>query len=108
MWMITLSFIIFHFSFSPAGAQGLREVYAQAENDYQLGRTEQARELLLENLNNFEGNLLLYSKEFNKRMTQIMHDDMLRSTRISMRAWRRRSLWQKALESLTRLFGPLL
>jgi cardiolipin synthase len=57
---------------------------------------------------NFEGNLLLYSKEFNKRMTKIMHDDMLRSTRISMRAWRRRSLWQKVLESLTRLFGPLL
>lgn len=57
---------------------------------------------------NFEGNLLLYSKEFNQRMTQIMHDDMLQSTRISLRVWRRRSIWQKALESLTRLFGPLL
>ncbi len=57
---------------------------------------------------NFEGNLLLYSKDFNQRMTRIMHDDMMRSTRISLRAWRRRSMWQKALESLTRLFGPLL
>ena len=57
---------------------------------------------------NFEGNLLLYSKDFNQRMTRIMHDDMMQSTRISLRAWRRRSLWQKALESLTRLFGPLL
>lgn len=57
---------------------------------------------------NFEGNLLLYSKDFNQRMTQIMRDDMLQSTRISLRAWRRRSIWQKALESLTRLFGPLL
>ena len=57
---------------------------------------------------NFEGNLLLYSKDFNQRMTRIMHDDMMKSTRISLRAWRRRSMWQKALESLTRLFGPLL
>ena len=57
---------------------------------------------------NFEGNLLLYSKDFNQRMTRIMHDDMMQSTRISLRAWRRRSMWQKALESLTRLFGPLL
>ena len=35
----------------------MREVYALAESDYQIGRTEQARELLLKNLKDFEGNL---------------------------------------------------
>lgn len=57
---------------------------------------------------NFESNLLIYSKDFNQRMQSIMHDDMLQSTRISLRAWRKRPLWQKAVESIVRLFGPLL
>jgi len=57
---------------------------------------------------NFEGNLLLYSKEFSQRMKDIMHADMLESTRISLRTWRRRPFRQKALESIVRLFGPLL
>ncbi len=57
---------------------------------------------------NFEGNLLIYSKEFTQRMKDIMHDDMMESTRISMRAWRRRPMWQKGVESIVRLFGPLL
>ena len=35
----------------------LREVYAQAENDYQVGRTVQARDVLLQNLKAFHGNL---------------------------------------------------
>ena len=38
-------------------AQEQREVYVQAENDYQIGRIEQARDLLLQNLNSFQGNL---------------------------------------------------
>ena len=39
------------------GDMKMREVYALAESDYQIGRTEQARELLLKNLKDFEGNL---------------------------------------------------
>ena len=35
----------------------MRELYAQAESDYQIGRIEQARDALLENLNTFHGNL---------------------------------------------------
>ena len=35
----------------------MREVYAQAENAYRVGRIEQAREVLLQNLSNFQGNL---------------------------------------------------
>ena len=34
----------------------MREVYAQAENAYRIGRIEQARELLLQNLSTLQGN----------------------------------------------------
>ena len=57
---------------------------------------------------NFEGNVLLYSKEFNQRMKDIMLYDMQECSRISLRAWRKRPMWQKAVESIVRLFGPLL
>lgn len=57
---------------------------------------------------NFEGNVLLYSKEFNKRMCDVMLEDMKHCTRINLRTWRKRSVWQKAFESIVRLFGPLL
>ena len=35
----------------------MRDVYVQAENDYQIGRIEQARDALLQNLSSFHGNL---------------------------------------------------
>ena len=57
---------------------------------------------------NFEGNVLLYSEEFNQRMKDVMLADMQQCTRISLRYWRKRPMWQKALESIVRLFGPLL
>ena len=44
----------------PASAQNdtkMREVYVQAESDYQIGRIEQARNALLQNLGGFQGNL---------------------------------------------------
>ncbi len=34
----------------------MRDIYSQAENDYQIGRIEQARDALLENLSGFYGN----------------------------------------------------
>ena len=57
---------------------------------------------------NFECNVLLYGKDFNKRMKEVMLEDMKNCTRISLRSWRKRSVWQKALESILRLFAPLL
>ena len=54
-----LLYIVVFFA-DPACAQNdakMREVYAQAENDYKIGRIEQAREGLLQNLNAFQGNL---------------------------------------------------
>lgn len=44
----------------PASAQedgNLRQIYAQAESDYQIGRFEQTQELLHRHLSSFEGNL---------------------------------------------------
>ncbi|MBR5029810.1 MAG: cardiolipin synthase [Muribaculaceae bacterium] len=57
---------------------------------------------------NFESNVLLYSKEFNQRMRDVMLVDMKECTRINLRTWRKRPIWQKAVESVVRLFGPLL
>ena len=57
---------------------------------------------------NFECNVLLYSQEFNNRMKEAMLVDMKESTRINLRHWRKRPVWQKAVESIVRLFGPLL
>lgn len=57
---------------------------------------------------NFESNVLIYSQEFNQRMKDVMLEDMKNSTRISLRQWRKRPIWQKAVESVVRLFGPLL
>ena len=34
----------------------MRELYAQAEDAYRIGRIEQARDLLLQNLSTFQGN----------------------------------------------------
>ena len=55
-----LLFFIFYFLFSPVVAQDdtrLRDIYTQAEDDYQIGRIEQARDVLVKNLNSFQGNL---------------------------------------------------
>lgn len=57
---------------------------------------------------NFEGNLLIYSKEFNKKMADIFHDDQTQCERITIGKWRSRPLLQKALESLARLMAPIL
>ena len=53
--------LTFHSLLFTASAQDkdtkMRDVYAQAEEDYHIGRTEQARDLLLHNLRSFQGNL---------------------------------------------------
>ena len=43
----------------PAHAQesGIRQIYDQAENDYQIGRIEQAMDLLQDHIGSFSGNL---------------------------------------------------
>lgn len=58
---------------------------------------------------NFECNVLVYSKPFNARMKKtFLHDAKSSCTRIIMSHWKRRKWSQKALESLSRLLGPIL
>ena len=57
---------------------------------------------------NFEFNALIYSKDFNRQMKAIFEDDMQQCTRLSMGKWKQRPLLQKALESVVRLFSPIL
>ncbi len=79
-------FILFtiHYSLFTASAQTQddarqRQVYAQAERDYQIGRTEQARDSLMLHLNTFQGNLrenalrliaLTYLESFDVKQTE--------------------------------------
>ena len=57
---------------------------------------------------NFEFNTLVYSKQFNKKMSDTFEADMNQCTRVSMGKWKKRPLVQKALESVVRLISPIL
>lgn len=57
---------------------------------------------------NFEGNLMIYSTEFNSRLRKLFIADAAQSRRIYPAPWRKRSKVQKALESFMRLFAPIL
>ena len=57
---------------------------------------------------NFECNILVYGKAFNARMKQIYMADIRNSQRIILSHWKRRPMGQRALESLSRLLGPIL
>ena len=57
---------------------------------------------------NFEFNALIYSKKFNRQMTDLFIADEEQSTRLSMGKWKQRPLMQKALESVLRLVSPIL
>lgn len=57
---------------------------------------------------NFEGNLILFSEEFNERMRAIFLEDQERSVRLTADIWRQRPLFQKFSESVFRLLAPIL
>ena len=58
--------------------------------------------------NNFEANLMIYSEEFNKRMRDIFFHDLESCRKITKSEWKKRPLRTKILESLVRLFSPIL
>lgn len=58
--------------------------------------------------NNFESNLIIYDEDFNSRMREIFFQDMSHCTKQSLAQWRKRPLLQRGLESVMRLFSPLL
>ncbi|MDE6453274.1 MAG: cardiolipin synthase [Muribaculaceae bacterium] len=57
---------------------------------------------------NFEANLFMYSREVNERMAEIFRADIHNCHRVVPAEWRRRPLWQKAMQSLLRLLSPIL
>ena len=57
---------------------------------------------------NFEGNMFVYSRQFNERMTSIFMGDLRHSRRLLPSQWARRSYRHKAAESIVRLLSPLL
>lgn len=57
---------------------------------------------------NFEGNLLIYSTDVNRRMRDIFMEDLRSCTRINAAEWSRRSILEKSLESVVRLMSPIL
>jgi cardiolipin synthase len=57
---------------------------------------------------NFEANLLVYSKEFNEQMRKQFLDDQRYCLKVNAVSWRKRPYLEKALESIMRLFAPIL
>lgn len=57
---------------------------------------------------NFEANMLIYSPAFTAELKRTFFRDLHDSTRINASEWRRRPIVQKALESVMRLFSPIL
>ena len=57
---------------------------------------------------NFEANLFFYSRELNRRMTEIFRTDLASSERILPENWHRRPLPRRVAESVLRLLSPVL
>ncbi len=58
--------------------------------------------------NNFECSLMVYDKEFNRKMRDIFFSDMQQCTKIHFAKWKKRPLLQRTLESILRLVSPIL
>ena len=57
---------------------------------------------------NFEGNLMIYSAEFNNRLREVFLKDQKNSIRMHSDTWKMRPLKQKMFESVLRLLSPIL
>ena len=57
---------------------------------------------------NFEANMLLYSSDFNERLKALFMRDLHDCKRVLMAEWNKRPITEKALESVMRLFSPIL
>ena len=57
---------------------------------------------------NFEANMLIYSHDFNARLKSLFMRDLRGCSRVTSGSWRHRPFMEKALESVMRLFSPIL
>lgn len=58
--------------------------------------------------NNFEGNLLIYDTEVNRKMRDIYFEDLNYCRKINIEKWRKRPIGQRIIESMFRLVAPIL
>ncbi len=58
--------------------------------------------------NNFECNLMIYDHDVNSRMREIFFSDLSHCSKLTLTKWRKRPLWQRFQESITRLCSPIL
>ncbi len=58
--------------------------------------------------NNFEANLLIYSDSVNRQMRDIFFRDLSACRKLTLSRWRTRPRGHKVIESLVRLFAPIL
>jgi cardiolipin synthase len=57
---------------------------------------------------NFEVNAIVYDEETTVELRKAFYNDILDSTKIDLDLWNKRSMFQKFLEKLARLFSPML
>lgn len=57
---------------------------------------------------NFEANLFIYSEAMNRQVAEQFISDQKLSVRVDSEQWSKRSITEKAVESLARLFAPIL
>lgn len=57
---------------------------------------------------NLECNVMVYDPHFCQQMKDLFLADQEQSTRVTLAQWKKRSVWQKALESMVRLMSPIL
>lgn len=57
---------------------------------------------------NFEENLLMYSVEANRELSESFEQDASKSCRLKLSVWNKRTRRRRAFESLCRLFSPIL
>lgn len=57
---------------------------------------------------NFESTLLIFDRTLNQHMRDIFFSDLQHCTKLTYKTWRSRPLPQRALESILRLFSPIL
>ncbi len=58
--------------------------------------------------NNFECNIVVYDRDFNRRMRDIFFKDLEKCRKIQLSSWRKRPITHRMLESLVKLFSPIL
>ena len=58
--------------------------------------------------NNFECSLMVYDRDFNRRMRDIFFEDLKQCTKLTVPSWHKRPLPQRFAESILRLISPIL